>query len=95
MRNLVLSLLIIIPIVVSGQDFNKIYFNKHWVGTSIDNAVFYRISGFNDTIPAYDGKTVDSYFGTDNIQMVGYYEKLLLPGRSKEKPSIVRQKAFQ
>ncbi|MBP7508543.1 MAG: hypothetical protein KA807_12015 [Prolixibacteraceae bacterium] len=74
MKKHIFLVLTVIPVVLSGQDFNKVYFNKYWLITSIDNAVFYRISGFNDTIPMYDGKIMDYYYVSDKIQMSGYYE---------------------
>lgn len=57
-----------------GQEYDKAYFNKEWLLTSIDSAMYYRISGFNDSVPEYDGIVIDYYLKTDSIQMVGRYK---------------------
>lgn len=62
------------PLVSLGQDFNKMYYNSEWQGTSMNNSIYYRMSGFNEYLLAFDGKVVDVYTQTEQIEMVGYYE---------------------
>jgi len=69
----IIFFLILVPIYLIGQDFNKLYYNDNWHISSIDSASYYRISGFNIDIPSFDGRVTDYYYGTDSIQMVGYY----------------------
>lgn len=57
-----------------AQDFDKVYFNSKWVVVSIENATYYRVSGFNSSIPSYDGKVIDYYFNNNQIEMIGQYE---------------------
>lgn len=59
---------------VNAQEFNKVYYNSNWVVTSIDSATFYRMSGFNDQIPSFEGHTTDYYLNNNQIEMIGYYE---------------------
>ncbi len=63
-----------IALVLFAQDYNKVYFSKDWKLTSFDNAMYYRISEFNDTIPSYDGEVIDYYFESGLKQMVGFYK---------------------
>ncbi len=74
MKKKLLLLQIVIPLMLLGQEYDKAYFNKEWLLTSIDSAIYYRISGFNDSVPEYDGVVIDYYLKTDSIQMVGYYK---------------------
>lgn len=72
MRGFVLFFLLS-PILLFSQDFDKVYLDSNWVITSIEDATFYRVSGFNSNIASYDGKVVDYYVKNDSIEMTGYY----------------------
>ncbi|TXC82089.1 toxin-antitoxin system YwqK family antitoxin [Luteibaculum oceani] len=74
MKNTITLLLIILSTTILGQDFDKLYYNEMWNITSMDKATYYRISGFNDTIPAFDGKVTDYYAETNQVQMEGVYK---------------------
>jgi len=66
---------VLIHFNIYAQEFNKVYYNSNWVVTSIDNATFYRISGFNSELPSYDGEVTDYYIINNQIEMIGNYQK--------------------
>ncbi|MDY0344022.1 MAG: hypothetical protein RBR28_10645 [Lentimicrobium sp.] len=65
---------LIFPMLLSAQDYNKMYYNQDWHGTSIERASYYRLSDFNDTILAFDGKVEDFYQKDNQKEMIGFYK---------------------
>ncbi len=56
-----------------SQDFNKVYYNSKWEITSMKDATYYRISGFNPDQMKFDSTVVDHYM-TNNVEMIGQYQ---------------------
>lgn len=69
-----LIILLLSTTTLFAQDFDNVYFNANWAMTSIDKATYYRVSGFDAGIPAYDSTVTDYYLANDQIEMTGKYE---------------------
>ncbi|MEJ0057439.1 MAG: hypothetical protein WDN75_18365 [Bacteroidota bacterium] len=63
-----------------AQDYQKVYFNSEWIVTSIENASYYRTSGFKSSLPSYDGEVSDYYIKNDQLEMTGSYNNGLKEG---------------
>lgn len=70
---LIFLLFSLIPLSLLSQEYNRMYYNSDWIGTSIDSAKFYRISGFNSKIGAFEDSVIDYNVQNDLIEMTGYY----------------------
>lgn len=77
---LTISIITTTSTLLISQDFDKVYFNSNWVVTAIDNAVYYRKSGFNSQIPSYADTVTDYYLNNDQIEMIGQYVNGLKSG---------------
>ena len=66
-----------------AQDYKNVYFNSSWIVTSIDSATYYRMSGFNSSLPSYDGEISDYYIKNNQLEMIGSYHNGLKDGEFK------------
>jgi antitoxin component YwqK of YwqJK toxin-antitoxin module len=68
------TFLILLPVVslTFSQDFEKAYYNQKWELTSMDDATYFRISGFNPDKMKFDSTVIDHYMD-NNIEMIGQY----------------------
>jgi len=68
-----LSLILLLLSALSfSQDFDKVYYNSKWEITSMKDATYYRISGFNPDLMKFDSIVVDHYMN-NNVEMIGQY----------------------
>src|SRR5574344_1055263 len=70
----IIIIVLFYPILLFGQDFNKIYYNTDWEVTSKINSIYYRTSDFIDSLLAFDGKIEDRYALNNQLEMIGYYK---------------------
>ncbi|MEQ8304642.1 MAG: hypothetical protein RIB47_14700 [Cyclobacteriaceae bacterium] len=73
LKNVLIATILIAQSDLFAQDYDKVYFNSKWMVTSLDSAIYYRVSGFNSSLPSYDGDVVDYYLKTNQIEMTGHY----------------------
>ena len=70
----IIIIVLFCPVLLFGQDFNKIYYNTDWEVTSKINSIYYRTSDFIDSLLAFDGKIEDRYALNNQLEMIGYYK---------------------
>ncbi|MDX9772696.1 MAG: hypothetical protein RBT02_04645 [Bacteroidales bacterium] len=61
------------------QDFDKVYYNSKWEITSMKDATYYRISGFNPDLMKFDSTVVDHYMN-NSVEMTGQYHNGIKEG---------------
>jgi antitoxin component YwqK of YwqJK toxin-antitoxin module len=80
MKNRWLSLILLLLCALSySQDFDKVFYNSKWEITSIKDATYYRISGFNPDLMKFDSIVVDRYMN-NNVEMIGKYHNGIKEG---------------
>mgnify|MGYP001065220464 FL=1 len=68
----IFSFLLLVCSLSYSQDFDKVYYNSKWEITSMKDATYYRISGFNPDQMKFDSTVVDHYMN-NKVEMIGQY----------------------